>query len=101
MRKKLKKLLLTEKDVKQKQTIEDNMNNIENEIANLCADDHAELIKEHVKNMCTIDGSFSNNKMWNLRKKVFKLREMPMAKRDADGILITNPRILKKLTLNA
>lgn len=100
-RNRLRKLLLSQTDIELKHKFEDDLDKIEDDIAEQSAREHAEMIKEHVKEMCTIEGNFSNNKMWNLRKKIFKKQEPPTAKLNENGTLVTNPDMLKNLTLNA
>ena len=59
------------------------------------------MIKKHVEDMCSIEGTFSNNKMWELKKKIYtRATELPSAKEDPENkILVSNPQMLKDLTL--
>ena len=53
-------------------------------------------ILQHSEDMSNMDGAFSNNKMWNLKKKVMpRIKEPATAKKDANGLLVTNPEMLK------
>ena len=80
-----------------KHTLEDKINDLEEEIAEKTAFGFVEKIRDHTKNMCNLEGSFSNNKMWNLKKKILpRTKEVAHAKKDADGRLVTNPEIIKK-----
>ena len=56
---------------------------------------------EHISNLQTLNGSFSNLGMWKLKSKLLpRPRDPPMAKKDAYGNLITSKGALKKLYLD-
>ena len=84
-----------------KHKIEDDIDIIEKKIASFIASKNAQTIKEHVEDMCAVEGSFSSNKMWKLKKKVYaRGPELPTAKKDPEsGMLISNPQMLKELNL--
>ena len=49
-------------------------------IAKLTAEKHAGIIMEHFKELSDENDEFSNNKMWNLKKKLCNQNtEVPMA----------------------
>ena len=55
-------------------------------------------MKEHVKNLGTLEGNFYQLGMWKLKNKLIpKEVDPPMAKLDEHGNLITAPKALKKL----
>ena len=85
----------------EKHKIEDEIDMLENKIAALNASKNADLIKKHVEDMCSIEGTFSNNRMWKLKQKVYaRSPELPTAKKDPEtDALITNPKMLKDLNL--
>ena len=58
-------------------------------------------IESHAKSMA-LDGSFNNNKMWKLKRDIMPQKmAVPTAKYDQNGILVTNPSSLKRITLDA
>ena len=86
--------------VEEKAKIEDDIESIEESIALKNGEKYAETVKDHVANICSIDGSFRNNKMWKLKQRVIpRLKDKPSAKKDTDGLLVTNPMLLKGLYL--
>ena len=53
---------------------------------------------DNTEDMSTIDGTFSNNKMWNLKKKILpRAKEALTAKKDINGQVITNPEMIRNL----
>ena len=61
---------------------------------------NAKLIKDHIQELKDSNGEFSNGKMWQLKKKLFKRgRDPPSAKRDENGQLITSYNELLSLYL--
>ena len=61
---------------------------------------NAEVVKEHVKNIQTLDGNFSQSGLWKLKQKLCpSITDPPMAKHDKEGNLVTAPESLKKLYL--
>ena len=100
-RRQLKMKLSSCKTIEEKITIEDEIEMQDDEIAEKLAQDHVNMIEEHVSGMSNFDGSFNNNKMWKLRKKIMpRLPEKITAKKSSDGLLVTNPALLRKLYLN-
>ena len=60
----------------------------------------SEMIKDHVKEVETLDGNFSQVGFWKIKKKLCpRAQEPPMAKRNENGILISSPNLLKNLYL--
>ena len=58
-------------------------------------------IKEHFSGMSNTNGNISATKMWNLKNKLIpKNFNIPMAKKNKEGDLITSPRMLQKLCLD-
>ena len=62
--------LKIEKNMKIKHAIDDEIEKLEVEIADLQGEKYAEVVKNHLENMSSFDGSFSRNKMWSLKKKI-------------------------------
>ena len=74
---------------------------LELEIQEYCAEENAKVIKQQVSELSDLDGNFSPNLMWQVKKKVVnRAMDPPMAKRDNDGNLITAPTQLKKLYID-
>ena len=60
----------------------------------------ADIIKEQVGKIETLDGKFSQIGFWKLKKKFCpQAPDPPMAKRNESGILVTSPNLLKTLYL--
>ena len=99
-RKILKSQLTQTLRAKEKHELEDKITKIESKIADKTASKYTELIKDHVGEVCTIEGKFNPIKVWKLKKKIFpKLAENATAKIGSNGELVTNPNLLKKLYL--
>ena len=100
LRNNLRKQKISEQDTAKKHEIEDKLEIIEEEIARETAVESFNKIKELSDELGSVDGTFSNNKMWKLKRKTLpRPRDVPTAKKNADGILITNPEMLKNLYL--
>ena len=81
-----------------KYTIKMKIEQIEEKILKITSEKNAKKITEQISQIQTLDGSFSQTGMWNVRSKLFpRLIDPPMAKKDIDGNLITGPEALKKL----
>ena len=61
---------------------------LETQIANLCAAKNAGIVRDHLENMETLEGHFSQTGLWKLSPP---LTDPPMAKRDETGNNITAP----------
>ena len=73
------------------------MDSFDQIIANLSASRNSKIIKEHYSNL-TDNGSFCVNKMWKLKQKLhMKKSDMPAAKFDPNGQLITTKNGLLSL----
>ena len=58
-------------------------------------------MRDQVKNLETLQGSFSQTGMWNVKSKLFpRPSDPPMAKLDSHGNLITSQEALKQLYLD-
>ena len=74
---------------------------VEERISHLSAQKNKKTVTEHISNLQTLNGSFSNLGMWKLKSKLLpRPRDPPMAKKDAHGNLITSKGALKKLYLD-
>ena len=81
-------------------SVDDTWTEIEVDLSNECAKKNVEKIREYVGEVCNIKGGFSNSGMRNLMKKIsLKSRDPPMAKKDSEGNLVTDPQLLKKIVL--
>ena len=56
-RKQVKKDHNTEVEIKNKHILEDELNKVDDKISKICASNNTDLIKEHLKNMCDIEGN--------------------------------------------
>ena len=76
------------------------LDELEEYLTETCATKNAEEIKCHLGNMESLNGSFSQVKLWKLKKRICpKLIDPPMGKKDETGMLVTAPHLLKSLYL--
>ena len=84
----------------QKRKFQDKLKEEEEKVTKIMADKNAQLVKEHLLELDTIDGNFNQMKIWKLKNKLLpRPNDPPMAKKDKGGNLITAPLSLKKLYL--
>ena len=84
----------------EKNKIKSKLKEAEDKVTKLMADKNAKVVKEHLSQLSTIDGNFSQMKIWKLKNKLLpRPKDPPMAKKDKGGNLITAPLPLKKLYL--
>ena len=77
------------------------ISSVDKEIIEEISARNAEIVKEHVSNLDTLEGTFSQTGLWKLKKKLCPTAtDPPMAKRDEKGNLITSPLALKQLYLD-
>ena len=73
------------------------MSIIETQLAKDLSSQNAKKVREYVKGV-EVEGNFSQLKLWKLKKKLCpKIGDPPMAKKDSDGNLVTQPSKLKRL----
>ena len=73
---------------------------VEKAIAEETAETNVEKVKEYIKSVETLEGSFCQVGFWKLKQKIWPSScDPPMAKQDNDGNLITAPGAPKKLYL--
>lgn len=95
-RRQIKTSLLTAETVTEKQRLEHEKEKVEETIADACAEEYAEKIKTHCDEMTNSEGSFHNNGMWQLKKKVYvQGPERLTSKRDSEGNIVTDPEKIK------
>jgi hypothetical protein len=71
---------------------------VETFLTETCATRNAELIKNHLGEMESIEGKFCQVNLWKLKNKLCpKPSDPPMGKKDELGMLITAPNLLKEL----
>ena len=91
-----RKVLRTKTDAKSKEELKQ----VEDDLANKCAQDNYEKIKEELDGINCEEGGFNSGKLWKLRKKLFpKSRDPPTAMMDMDGNLITSVDSIQDLAL--
>ena len=85
-------------DVVEKAEIETQIAKIENEISLRCAEENGEKILKHVQEISNNDNEVNRLNLWKLKQKIFpKNIEVPTAKKNSNGDLVTNPQYLKEL----
>ena len=78
--------------------ITQNIQLIENEISKICSEQNCKIVKQHFAELSSNDGQVSRLNMWKLKRKLCpRTIEPPMAKKDANGKLVSNPAKLKQL----
>ena len=61
---------------------------------------NADIVRDHVSNIKSLEGSFCNLGFWKLKKKLWpEAPDPPMAKKDVHGNLLTSPDGIKNLYL--
>ena len=71
---------------------------LDEEITNYSVNKKSKKISKHIEEISDPSNKFDNNKMWKLRKKLCpKVLEIPSAKLNEKGILITEKSQLKNL----
>ena len=67
------------------------LENVENELAELCAEENMEKIKEEVKFIDCEEGGTNSGKLWSLKRKLNpKVRDPPTAMLNEAGNLISS-----------
>ena len=83
----------------------ENIRKIEEEISRICSGINSKIVKTHIEELTSGGDASELNRvnrlnMWRLKQRICpKNIEPPMAKKDADGKLISNPEKLKTLYL--
>ena len=68
------------------------LKDLEDEIAEVSAAKNAEVVKEHIGSIESLDGQFSQLGWWKLKQKISPPgNDPPMAKRDVHGNIVTAP----------
>ena len=91
-RRELETSLLTLERVADKQWLENEIQKVQDIIADACAKEYSEKIKSHCKELTDTEGGFYNNGIWHLKKKICIQRpESLTSKKDSEGIIVTDP----------
>ena len=78
--------------------LQEKIDTLDLEIADICAEKNKEVIKDHYKTITDSSGVFNTQKMWGLKKKLkLQSSDVPSAKKDKAGNLITTPNGLLAL----
>ena len=75
---------------------------IEVEIASEIANENRNKVIETFKVLSETDGTINVNGMWGLKRKIFpkNIKQLPTAKKNVDGRIISSQNELKQLYLN-
>ena len=96
----LKNSLLTVQCNIVKVILNDKISQIETNVSNIMYEKNTEKVKTFNEEL-KVNGKFSQNGVWKLKKKLcLKSRDPPMAKKDIEGNLVTNPQLLKELYMD-
>ena len=84
------------------ESVENELSEIEKEIANEISLENRNKIVEALKTLTDTDGTANVNGLWNLKRKIFpkNITPLPVAKKDVDGRIISSQGELKKLYLD-
>ena len=97
----LKKFLLNNKCRIAHKKATKKLEKVEESLVEETASKNSQIVKEHLDNLETSEGSFSSLGLWKLKKKLFPLAvDPPMAKRDQAGNIITAPEAIKDLYID-
>ena len=78
--------------------LKDNIDVIEKEISMICSEKNSKIVKEHISELSNDGEKVARLNMWRLKQKLCPRNiEPPMAKKAANGDLISNPAVLKTL----
>ena len=81
-----------------RQFIEKHIQNLDKKIMKLSATKNARIINDHLSQFQTPEGSFSQTGLWKVKRKLLSRQtDPPMAKKDAEGNLITGIEALQNL----
>ena len=82
----------------EKEKLDEELNKVEKEIAEVDAEENFKFVKENVKPLVDDTENLNCVKMWQLKKKLCKKKsEVPIAKKDENGKLVTEHSKLKQL----
>ena len=85
--------------------IKENISKIDEEISRICSGINSKIVKTHIEELNSGGEEYASNRvnrlnMWRLKQRICPRNiEPPMAKKDANGKLISNPEQLKILYL--
>ena len=83
-----------------KSKIFENIFILENEISIVCSEKKTQIVKEHINELSNGSDQLSRLNMWRLKQKLCpRNSDPPMAKKDQNGVLVSNPDELKSLYL--
>ena len=99
-RKEVQQKLGLETDLIRKHKLEDDLDDINDDIAKDCSEKYAKEINDHIGQVSDLEGRLSRNDYWHLKQKLMpKAAEAPSAKKDKNGMLVTHPGMLKDIYL--
>ena len=98
-RKNLKNELKTVSDIQTVQMVQNEICSVEEQLSNLLADENVKKIKDNLSMLTETDGSINVSGVWKIKKKIFpkNMKTLPIAKKDVNGRLVSNPEELKTL----
>ena len=84
-----------------KRILKQKLESVTEKIADCQAEKNYKLIREHVENLIDDTDNLNSLKMWELKKRLgAKKKDVPVAKKDSNGQLVTNSLQLKELYKN-
>ena len=101
-RKEIRKKLENTHTVQERHLLEDQLQAIEDDIADECSAQHINLIKQHSKELSDGEGNMVTGKVWKLRKKLCpKPKEHLTVKKDKEGKRVSDPDEIQKIYMEA
>ena len=77
-----------------------NLQEVENKLSDLCAEDNLKLIREACGSISCEEGGMNSAKLWKLKKKLRRIiTEPPTAMLDQHGNLVTTSKAIEDLTI--
>ena len=91
-----RRILRSKNDVKSKEELQ----KVENKLAELCAESNYKKIKDEVDNIKCDEGGINSGQLWKLKKKLNpKCRDPPTAMTDMYGNLVTSDEAIRDLAV--
>ena len=86
----------------EKEGIQKQLDEVDVTLANECEERNRQKVFDNFGDITGTKGNVSNNGIWKVNKKIFpkNITAVPTAKKDVNGMLVSNPDLLKKLHLD-
>ena len=101
-RKQLKREMASCQVENEKEDLQKQLDEVDVTLANECEERNRQKVFDNFGDITGSKGNVNNNGIWKVKKKIFpkNITAVPTAKKDVNGMLVTNPDLLKKLYLD-